>query len=176
MTFDPMPLDDFLTFLPRSADEYAEAMVIAKEYPSLKIPKKLAYEEVMGYLTPEGTLRPNEYVYYVHHSAEGPAPIGIFWFSIYHRSPETFAFVAWVEIFEPYRGKKYAQQMMLEAEPLMKSYGAQRVDLNVFGHKVAAQRVYSKCGYHFVRTGCYGLSKVPTRFDLSKSLRPKPSR
>jgi RimJ/RimL family protein N-acetyltransferase len=171
MSFTPMPFEKFMAFLPRSIQEYAEAMVIAKEYPNLKIPMQLAHDEVMGYITPQGTLRPNEYVYDVYHSAEGDQPIGILWFSIYHRHPETFAFVAWVEIFEPFQGKGYAQQMMKDAEPLMKSLGAHRIDLNVFGHKTIAQRVYAKCGYRCVRTGCYGQSKVPTRFDLSKSLR-----
>ena len=169
--FKPMPFQDFLELLSRSAEEYAEAMVIAHEYPNMKTPRKLATEEVNGYLTPEGKLRPNEYVNYVYTSSEGEQPIGILWFSIYHRLPESFAFVAWVEVFEPFRNKGYAQAMMWAIEPEMRLYGAKRVDLNVFGHKAAAQRVYAKCGYQFVRAGRYGLSSIPTRFDLSKSLK-----
>jgi ribosomal protein S18 acetylase RimI-like enzyme len=63
------------------------------------------------------------------------------------------AFIYFIGIDEPYRGKGYSRAAMRALETEVKPMGAQRIDLNVFGDNATAIHLYQSLGYHVLAMG-----------------------
>ncbi len=57
------------------------------------------------------------------------------------------AFIYFIGIDEPYRGRGYSKAAMLALETTVKPLGAQHIDLNVFGDNTVAIHLYESLGY-----------------------------
>lgn len=168
LQFKFMKSTDLRTFIPRSIEEYAQAMVDVGEYENLDLPRQLATEEVMGYFDKKGNLRPNEFILDVY-APEHKNPIGILWFSVY-QAEQKFAFIAWIETFKTYRSQGYAKKMLLDIEPYLKKMDIYRIELCVFDHNEHAKKLYQNAGYKNTGARAYGNAQRPSRLDFRKHI------
>lgn len=153
-------------FIPRSIELYAQAMVDAKEYSTLDIPRTLAKNEVMGYF-PNGILRANEHIFHIHHTGLKKF-IGILWVSLYLHLEEPMAFLAWIEVFPDYRRQGFAKQALKQLEGMLAEVNISRIELNVFAHNTQALTLYQELGYYIQQENIRGKAKRTSRIDMVK--------
>jgi len=73
---------------------------------------------------------------------------GVLWFAEQERFGGTIAYLYDVEIDEPFRGRGLGREAMRVLEDLVLEFGAEAIDLAVFGGNTSALRLYESVGYH----------------------------
>jgi ribosomal protein S18 acetylase RimI-like enzyme len=71
--------------------------------------------------------------------------VGDLWVLV--ESEKARAFIYFIGIDEQYRGQGYSRAAMRALETTVKPFGAQHIDLNVFGDNTVAVRLYESLGY-----------------------------
>jgi ribosomal protein S18 acetylase RimI-like enzyme len=97
---------------------------------------------------PNGVPAPDQLVYQVvAGDGAGGEVVGVLWIGpMTPRHPHDW-WVFDIEIVEAHRGKGLGRETMLLAEKEARAHGAARLGLNVFGHNVVAQKLYTSLGY-----------------------------
>ncbi|WP_350342850.1 GNAT family N-acetyltransferase [Proteinivorax tanatarense] len=70
--------------------------------------------------------------------------IGVLW--LYQKTPEKI-FIAYVEIFEEFRGQGFGKKVMHGMFSFIKKLGYKSIQLHVFGHNRKAIKLYEKTGF-----------------------------
>jgi ribosomal protein S18 acetylase RimI-like enzyme len=83
--------------------------------------------------------------------AEGGAAVGDLWVLV--EPAKERAFIYFIGIDEPYRGKGFARATMLALETMVRPMGVSRIDLNVFGDNPTAIHLYQSLGYQVLGMG-----------------------
>lgn len=116
------------------------------------IPLETAMEEseqLMRDLLPGKQNSENHFVYNIH-SAQEAENIGVIWYNIQAQSSK--AYIYYICVYEEFRNKGYAGQVLLNFEEDMKKTGISSLGLNVFGTNPHAHRLYAKLGYQVAST------------------------
>ncbi len=77
--------------------------------------------------------------------AEGDGAVGDLWALVEPAKQQ--AFIYFIGIDEPQRGKGYARAALLALEAEARPLGIQQIGLNVFGDNTTARRLYESLGY-----------------------------
>jgi ribosomal protein S18 acetylase RimI-like enzyme len=74
--------------------------------------------------------------------------IGYLWIGLRRTSnPSDGAWIYDIELYEEFRGKGFGRQLLAEAESQVKSYGVEKLGLNVFGSNTIARNLYESARY-----------------------------
>jgi RimJ/RimL family protein N-acetyltransferase len=97
-------------------------------------------------LLPEGPATPDHYLYSVRDEAL-PAEVGVLWISPRDTGVGRSVFVYDIVVHEQFRRRGYARRILKLAEDRAIELGANKIELQVFGHNHAARALYEKTGY-----------------------------
>jgi len=125
------------------AQEVAKAMAVSIEEG------RAAAQKQLGELLKDGLQSEGHYLWKI--VAEDGAAVGDLWILV--EPAKGRAFIYFIGIDEPYRGKGYGRTTMQALEPEVKSLGAQRVELSVFGDNATAIHLYQSLGYQVLGMG-----------------------
>jgi ribosomal protein S18 acetylase RimI-like enzyme len=125
------------------AREVAKATGVSPEEGRAEAQKQL------GELLPHGLKSKGHYFWKIV-AADGAA-VGDLWVLV--EPPKERAFIYFIGIDEPYRGKSYGRAAMQALETTVKPMGANRIDLNVFGDNTTAINLYQSLGYQVLGMG-----------------------
>lgn len=97
-------------------------------------------------LLPEGPATPDHYLYSVRDEAL-PDEVGVLWISPRDTGVGRSVWIYDIIVYEQYRRRGYARRILKLAEDKAGELGANKVELQVFGHNHAARALYEKTGY-----------------------------
>lgn len=161
----------FDAYVKDSIREYAEYMVMQREYPNVAIALKAAEAEIIPYYK---NLKPNEktFAYHIINGETGERMGYLVYSHLSSREPgKMVAFIDFIKIDQPYQRQGYARQAMEIIEKDIHEAGIRIIDLNVMLHKLGAQALYSGLGYQYQRPRYLGPNpREITRFDMRKIL------
>ena len=128
------------------AQDVAKAMGVSIEEGRASAQKQL------GELLPNGLESEGHHFWRI--ITEDGASVGDLWVLV--EPPKERAFIYFIGIDEPYRGKGYGRAAMQALEVAARPMGASRIDLNVFGDNPTAIHLYQSLGY---QTQAMGMRK-----------------
>lgn len=144
VTLEPMGDSDFQEYLKWSIKNYADEKVKAGSWP-----KEDCYERSRGEfdrLLPDGKDSRDNYLFRIM-DASGEK-VGILWFGILPQESDLHGVFIWdIMVYPEFRGKGLGKEAMKALEQEVKSLGANRISLHVFGHNSVAIDLYRKSGY-----------------------------
>lgn len=136
----PMQQEDFVPYLERDIQEYAEGHVRNgdwKEGEALERSRK-EHEQLL----PDGLQSKDQYLFSILDDASGQK-LGVLWVNIENNQ----AFIYDFRINEEQRGKGYGKQALMALDEKLKSMNVESVGLHVFGDNRTAQELYKKMGF-----------------------------
>ena len=97
-------------------------------------------------LLPEGPATPEHYLYSVVDQSI-PAEVGILWISPRDSGVGRSVWIYDIIVHEKFRRRGYASRILRLTEDRARELGADKIELQVFGHNHAARALYEKAGY-----------------------------
>ena len=148
-----MDQQEYDAFYERSFNHHVQEL-IDEEHMSCEEAEKETTNELAEML-PEGMDTKDNFLMSIHRS-EDNAWIGFIW--TLHEMTEGVkqSFICDFEIYEDYRRNGYATETLELMEKEAKTAGCAESVLFVTNHNEAANRLYEKCGYQFLRDMEYG--------------------
>ena len=148
-----MNQDEYEIFYERSYKHHVQELM-DEEHMSREEAEKESANELAGML-PEGMDTKDNFLMSIHRS-EDDAQIGFIW--TLHEMTEAVKqnFICDFEIYEVYRRKGYAKETLELMEKEAKTAGCAESVLFVTNDNEAANALYEKCGYQFLRDMEYG--------------------
>jgi GNAT superfamily N-acetyltransferase len=137
-----MSPERYLAWVPETIAGFAAQQVGSGAMPQREA--RAYAERTFDSLLPEGLLTPQHHVWSAY---DGPDEVGYLWLEVRPRSGGVEGFVYDVAVDPGLRGRGVGRAIMLAAEDAARSSGATSLRLNVFGHNVAARRLYDGLGY-----------------------------
>jgi ribosomal protein S18 acetylase RimI-like enzyme len=142
-----MTADGLSSWAASSRAGFAQQQVASGSMPA---PEATEYaQRAFDALLPQGVNSPGQHLWDVQW---GDDRVGHVWVQISSHSDGLDAFVFDVDLRPESRGRGLGRAAMLAAESEVRRMGVRRVRLNVFGHNVAALRLYDGLGYRPVAT------------------------
>ena len=139
----PMRDDEFATWLPRTRDAYAQAMIDDAGFTADAAAEQAATD--VARLFPDGGPSADQLVFVIEADGE---PVGELWLAARaDMSRRPCLFVYDIHVDEAHQGKGYGKAAMLLAEDEARRRGLDRVALNVFGRNEVARGLYRSLGY-----------------------------
>ena len=142
----PMEEGEYQPFAERVIAAYADGKIIAGEYDPDEA-RELASAEFHR-LLPEGLATEKNHLLMVT-SAED-LRVGELWFAERQMGKQKIAMILHLYIKETERRHGYAKQSLLAVELLARQYHCEELCLHVFGHNIAARKLYENLGYSVV--------------------------
>ena len=142
----PMTEADLEAYLRTAVSNYADAHVAAGSWAAEEAEERSAAE--FGQLLPAGLATENMLLYMAE-AADGEV-VGWVWLCLKHPRGGEFAWIYDIEVVTDQRGKGYGRALLAAAEEELRLRGLPAVGLNVFGHNVVAQRLYTSAGYELM--------------------------
>lgn len=131
--------DEFNLYLEQTIEKYGNE--IAKTGVSQEQALEQSKQQIAA-LLPDGMQTTGSFFYNAY---DNNIKVGFIWYGI--RS-ETTAFIYDFFIFDKYHRQGYGTKVMLACEQDIKSKGLTTIELHVFGHNVAARKLYEKLNYY----------------------------
>ncbi|MHB0877078.1 MAG: GNAT family N-acetyltransferase [Anaerolineae bacterium] len=140
VTLQPMTDDKYVAWRKDATANYAAEKVCAGNW----LPEEAAAlaQRDFDRLLPQGTETPGHFLRSV--VSEDGTHVGVVWFG---PGPAECAYLYDIVIFAEHRSHGYGEAAMLALEDAVRSLGLRCIALHVFGHNVAARRLYEKLGY-----------------------------
>lgn len=138
----PMREDEFVAWLPRMRDDYAQAMIDDGGVSPEGAMEKAAAD--VEQLFPGEKPSAEQLVFVVE--ADGEA-VGELWLAERDIMHQPGLFVYDVHVHEAQRRRGYGKEAMLLAEEEAQRRGLDRIALNVFGRNTVARGLYQSLGY-----------------------------
>lgn len=142
----PMTAERFPAFVDHSRQGFARQQVESGTAGPAEAGRHA--QEQIRRLLPHGLETPGQHLWTVH---DGPDEVGHLWLHVRAQdggpAGAKEAFVYDVEVHAQARGRGLGRATMLAAEAEARRLGATTIRLNVFGHNVAARRLYDGLGY-----------------------------
>lgn len=138
----PMIDEEYLEWLPRSTESFAEAKVKSGNWGpgnALELARKQTAE-----ILPLGLKTPHNEILVVE--AKGKR-VGVIWFAIKDSPRGPYAYLYDIEMDETQRGKGYGSQALEALEEKLKKRGIKSLLLHVFGYNQDALRLYQRLGF-----------------------------
>lgn len=143
----PMSPERYLSWVPETTAGFAVQQVASGAMPEREA-REYAERE-FDKLLPEGLLTPGHHVWSAY---DDDVAVGYLWLRVREQSVGAEAFVFDVAVTPDLQGRGYGRAVMLAAEEKARALGATEMKLTVFGHNVAAQRLYQGLGYETAST------------------------
>jgi ribosomal protein S18 acetylase RimI-like enzyme len=141
LILQPMTEAEFVAFKAFMYRDYAEAQARGADMPLEEI-ADVARAQV-DQLMKDG-LRSTSQRYWNLVISEG-ARVGDLWVQV--ETEKRQAFIYYISVEAPYRGRSYARQALLALEDHLRAQGVMRISLNVFGDNVVARHLYERLEY-----------------------------
>lgn len=144
LLLEPITNEEFPAFIARLKEEYASEMARALD---LTHEQAMAQSEatLQRLLPGDGPDVPDQFLFVARDGAG--QRVGTVWLGIRRDRREPYAYV-WDLFVEPaHRGKGAGETIMRCVEERARALGLGRIALNVFGHNLAARRLYERLGY-----------------------------
>jgi ribosomal protein S18 acetylase RimI-like enzyme len=141
VTLRPMTEPEFAVFKDFMYQDYVEAQARSAVVPVEEV-SDMARAQI-EHLMQDG-LRSPMHRYWKVVTLEGTA-VGDLWVQV--EAEKRQAFIYFVGVEAPYRGRGYARQALTALEVLLRERGVTRTSLNVFGDNIVARRLYERLGY-----------------------------
>jgi ribosomal protein S18 acetylase RimI-like enzyme len=143
VVLEPMTWDEYDAWSAHSVRGFAAQQVASGQLPA---EEATAYaERQLAELLPDGLATPLHQFWTVR-GTDGSL-LGHLWLRVRPQSTEIEGYVFDVELLPEVRGRGLGRATMLAAEQAARDLGATVMRLNVFGHNVAALRLYESLGY-----------------------------
>lgn len=140
--FEPMDEQAFAAYLAQTMDEYAAEHVRGGRWSPAEASQAARAE--YDKLLPQGLQTPDNYFCLLVDEARGER-VGHIWY--FHDRKRDRIFLYDIAIDEAQRRKGYARQALARLEEEARQLGATHIALHVFGHNVAARRLYENAGF-----------------------------
>jgi ribosomal protein S18 acetylase RimI-like enzyme len=140
----PMTQDEFVTTVERINQQYAREKVRAGSCPR-EIALARAEEETHS-LLPAGLQTPGQYLFTLVND-EGNKTVGRLWFGLRDDGGGPYVWVWDLWIDEDCRRRGYATAALAALADRVRVMGMTTISLHVFGHNLAARRLYDKLGF-----------------------------
>lgn len=138
----PMTDEEYLEWLPRSTESFAEAKVKSGNWASSNA-MELARQQTAEIL-PLGLKTPHHEILVVE--AKGKR-VGVIWFQVKESPRGPYAYLYDIEMDETQRGKGYGSEALRALEEKLKKRGIKSLLLHVFGYNQDALRLYQRLGF-----------------------------
>ncbi len=140
----PMTPEEFAAFFERDVVDYAEEKVKAGNWaPEEAV---LRSREEHEKLLREGVATPNHYLFSIWDDVAGRA-VGEVWLMVEAGPRGATGFIYDLFVEEQSRGRGVATRAMQALEEQAAELGVRSLALHVFGHNLAARKLYEKLGY-----------------------------
>lgn len=150
-----LPEGRYPEFRAHLARHYAQDKVIAGAWSPEEAPRRA--EADLDSLLPDGTNTRDHFLYALR-DATTSEEVGTLWLAVQNQGAGRVVWIYDIEIFDPFRRKGYATETLAASERKARELGADRIELQVFGHNEAARALYEVSGY------------APTSIVMSKQL------
>lgn len=140
--FETMSEGAFERFLAEVVDEYAAEHVRGGRWTAEEAPE--AARATYAELLPQGVNTPDHYLRVIVDAGSGDR-VGVIWY--WHERQRERVFLYDIVIDAEKRRQGFAEQALLRLEEETRKLGASQVLLHVFGHNMAARRLYEKMGF-----------------------------
>lgn len=166
---------EFDAYIKKTIPVYAEHMVEQGEYFDFESAVSAAASEVTSYYRNIQSPEERVFPYHITHR-ETKKRMGYLVYSyLVGREPgEKVVFIDYIEIFSAFQRKGYARCAMQLLEQQVRADTQENIrviDLNVMLYNTAAQKLYTKLGYDYLRMVAYGDDHDNmTRVDMRKNL------
>ena len=140
----PFEQAEFETYLERLLVHYTADKIAAGNVSSENANETIRKD--IDQLLPQGLQTPH-HSYFQIRDTESGEKVGILWLYYDPEERRKMAFIYDLEVDEPFRRHGYASQSLLALEGYLRSLGAQKIGLHVFGFNTSAQALYLKLGY-----------------------------
>ena len=134
--------DEFVLWLPRMREGYADAMIEDGGFSPEGAKEKAAEDSER--LFPGARPSSEQLVFVIEVDGE---PVGELWLAERNDMRQATLFIYDIHVAEEHRGRGYAKAAMLFAEEEARRRGRSRVALNVFGRNTVARGLYQSLGY-----------------------------
>ncbi|MEJ5226116.1 MAG: GNAT family N-acetyltransferase [Anaerolineales bacterium] len=141
ITLSPMSDTDFHMFLRRAVPQYAYDQMRSGNWPAEQAAARAQQE--FQQLLPQGPRTPGHF--FMNILAED-TKVGMLWFVMDQSRAQPTAFLADFFIFGEFRNRGYGLPAMAALEEAARAQGAQRIEVQVFGHDEDAFKLYSEAG------------------------------
>jgi RimJ/RimL family protein N-acetyltransferase len=139
-----MPWERFVGYRDDLVRDYAQEKALSGAWSPDEAPRRAA-EDVDG-LLPEGTDTEGHYLYLLRDRTTAEE-VGAVWIAVRDSGVGRSVWVYDIQVHEPFRRRGHATRALRAIESRAKVLGADRVELHVFGHNLAARALYEKLGY-----------------------------
>lgn len=140
----PMSPEQYAAYVDQAVREYADEKVRAGNWSAEEALARSAEEHRQ--LLPEGPSTPNHYLFLIEDTENG-RHVGMIWLARLSFGGKETCWVYDFRIDEPFRRRGYGEQALRAADEKARELGLDSISLHVFGHNVAARRLYEKMGY-----------------------------
>jgi ribosomal protein S18 acetylase RimI-like enzyme len=137
---EPMPQEDFASYLERDIREYAEEHVRNGNWKKEEALERSRKEH--DQLLPDGLQSKDQYLFSIIDDTNNQK-LGVLWVTIQNNQ----AFIYDFRIDEAFRGKGYGKLALMAMDEKLKSMRVRSVELHVFGDNYTAQELYKKMGF-----------------------------
>ena len=139
---EPMSADRYAGWAAESTAGFADQQVAAGVMPAPEAREYAAGE--FDRLLPEGLLTPGHHIWSAY---DEDVEVGYLWLRLREHSDGIDAFVLDIAVAPEAQRRGYAHAILLAGEEQARLRDAAAMRLNVFGHNVAARRLYDSLGY-----------------------------
>jgi ribosomal protein S18 acetylase RimI-like enzyme len=143
----PMTETEYARFRGFLDEDYAQDISRAMRMPIEEA--RVAADKQMAELLKDGLHTEGHYLWKI--VAQDSAAVGDLWVLV--DASKQRAFIYFVGIDEPQRGKGYGKAVMRALEGQVKPMGVDRIELNVFGDNTTAIHLYESLGYRPIAIG-----------------------
>lgn len=142
ITLVPVEDDRFVAWMSRCESEYTEDLIAGGE--SAETAARHAADSLQRAF-PNETATADNVVFDLVHDTDGV--VGYLWIGRDQTGGEASWWIWDVVVESAHRGKGYGREAMRLAESYARAQGARSLGLSVFGHNIAARRLYEASGY-----------------------------
>lgn len=137
---------EFEAYLRGAISNYANQHVAAGSWKTEEAEERSAAE--FAQLLPAG-LGTDDMLLYMAEAGDGEV-VGWVWLCLKHPHRDQFAWIYDIEVVADQRGKGYGRALLAAAEAELRLRDVAEVGLNVFGHNIVAQRLYTSADYELM--------------------------
>ena len=143
----PLSEEEYDTFYEFVVFDYAEGLVHAgNAHPAVAV--QLSQQQCLAVLS-DRLDSPNQFFFLVYDDLLDE-PVGYLWWGVREQHGTRTAVLYFIGIFEPYRRRGYATQVLRLLDEQVRDAGLDEIRLYVFGHNTRAWPLYEKMGYAVV--------------------------
>ncbi len=149
----PMTAEEYAEFYKTSFENHVKELMEEESLPREKAEKETAAE--LSQMLPDGKETAGSFLLTIHRTP-APAPVGYIWTIHEETDGIKQSFLCDFLVYEECRRRGYAEESLRLIEKAEAEAGCEESVLFVKNSNPAAEELYKKCGYRFLRDENYG--------------------